>query len=119
MSKPHSDVAYLCHILDEADFLIHSAKNINLEQLKHDPTLQRAYVRSLEVIGEATKNISIATRERHPHVAWRMMAGMRDRLIHAYFAVDYDIVWDVITQKIPQLHADIQAIRHASDKNPL
>jgi len=74
-----------------------------------DETLKRAFVRSLEIIGEAVKQIPDAVRERYSHLEWRAMAGMRDRLIHGYFGVDYDIVWDVVTTKIPVLQ---QAIEH-------
>jgi len=67
-------------------------------------------VRSIEVIGEATKNLSADLRERHPDVEWRAMAGMRDQLIHGYFGVDYEIVWEVATEKAPELKDAIRAI---------
>ena len=60
-------------------------------------------MRSIEVIGEATKNLSAEIRDRYPKVGGRAMAGMRDRLIHGYFGVDYEIVWEVATQKAPEL----------------
>jgi uncharacterized protein with HEPN domain len=62
-------------------------------------------VRALEIIGEATKRLSDATKAAHPQVDWRSMARMRDRLIHGYISVDYEIVWDVITSAIPPLLA--------------
>jgi len=67
-------------------------------------------MRSIEVIGEATKNLSADLRERHPDVEWRAMAGMRDQLIHGYFGVDYEIVWEVATEKAPELKDAIRAI---------
>jgi uncharacterized protein with HEPN domain len=67
-------------------------------------------VRSIEIIGEATKQVPEPVRQRYPHVDWRAMAGMRDRLVHEYFGIDYDIVWDVVTNKIPGLRRDIEVI---------
>jgi uncharacterized protein with HEPN domain len=74
-----------------------------------DETLKRAFVRSLEIIGEAVKQLPDDLKQRDSHLEWRAMAGMRDRLIHGYFGVDYDIVWDVVTTKIPALQ---QAVEH-------
>jgi uncharacterized protein with HEPN domain len=72
--------------------------------------LKRAFVRSLEIIGEAAKHVPKDVRHRHSHVEWRAITGMRDRLIHGYFGVDYEIVWDVVNTNIPVLHRDIAAI---------
>ena len=60
-------------------------------------------MRSLEIIGEATKNIPADFKAQHETIGWKEMAGMRDRLIHDYMGVNYTIVWDVITNKIPDL----------------
>jgi uncharacterized protein with HEPN domain len=70
----------------------------------------RAFVRSLEIIGEAVKNIPDETKTRYPEIEWRKMAATRDRLIHGYFSVDFDLVWDIIQNKIPGLDADIKRI---------
>jgi uncharacterized protein with HEPN domain len=67
-------------------------------------------VRSIEVIGEAVKQIPDSVRLRYPHIEWRSIAGMRDRLIHSYFGVDYEIVWDVAANKAAQLAPDIQQV---------
>jgi len=105
-----SPLEYLRHILDEATFLTERGEGLRKEDLVGDETLKRAFVRSLEIIGEATKKLSDDMREKYAHLEWRSMAGMRDKLIHDYFGVDYDLVWDVVTNKIPKLRQDIQDI---------
>jgi len=105
-----SAVEYLRHILDEAQYLIQASAQLKKDAFVADETLKRAFVRSLEIIGEATKQVDEATRQKHPQVEWRNMAGMRDRLIHDYVGVDYEIVWDVIQNKVPALSQEIQQI---------
>ena len=108
MSK--SEKEYLKHILDEINYLLESSSEISEERFMHDGTLQRAYTRSLEVIGEAAKGLSNEFRDKYHEADWRGMTGMRDRLIHHYFGVDYEIVWDVIKNEIPQLETKLQEI---------
>lgn len=101
---------YLRHILAEADYLIAHSRDLSFAAFRNDETLRRAFVHSLEIIGEAAKKVPDDWRRRYARVDWRAMAGMRDRLIHGYFGVDYDLVWEVVTTRIPQLKRDIEDI---------
>ena len=108
MSRSPED--YLQHILDETEYLLQSSQNLSKEDFFKNETLKRAYTRSLEIIGEATKNLPDAFKAEHPEISWRRMAGMRDKLIHNYFGVDYDLVWSAIIDEIPHLKVKIKTI---------
>ena len=105
---PRSVAEYLQHILDEIEYLSKATKKTDKGSFLTDETLRRSFVRSIEVIGQAVKQIPDSVRLRYPQIEWRSIAGMRDRLIHSYFGVDYDIVWDVAVNKAAQLAPDIQ-----------
>ena len=109
MSK--EPIIYLKHILDECEFILSIiSTDATIENLLEDETMKRAIIRSLEIIGEATKNIPADFRLKWNTVHWKSMAGMRDRLIHNYMGVNYTIVWDVIQNKIPELSKQIAEI---------
>ena len=75
-----------------------------------DQTVTRAVVRSLEVIGETARQVPDAIKQKYSDVQWREMTGMRDRFIHGYFSIDYEIVSDVVTTKIPDAHRQLERI---------
>ena len=97
------DVAFLIHMLDEVRFLRSRSAGLEYNDLIEDQVLQRAFVRSLEVLGEAAKNVSADFKKAYPEVDWKRIAGLRDKLIHHYFGVDLAIIWDVIQNKLDSL----------------
>lgn len=98
---------YLKHISKEIDYLLSETNGLELGLFLKDETKMRAFARSLEIIGEAAKQINKDYRVLYPDVDWKAMSGMRDRLIHHYFGVDYEIVWDVVVNEIPKLKIQI------------
>ena len=82
------DRVFIRHILDEIAFIIKESRDLNYEDLVSNETLKRAVVRSLEIIGEATKNLSEDFRKKYSDVEWRELAGLRDKLIHHYFSIN-------------------------------
>lgn len=107
MSK--DPIEYLRHIHKECSCILSVSENLLLVDFLEDETLKRAIVRSLEIIGEATKKISNTYKGKWDSIEWKNMAGMRDRLIHDYIGVNYKIVWDVVQHKIPYLHQQISS----------
>lgn len=98
------DIELIKHILDETAFILNHTKQLSREAYISDEVLCRASIRSLEVIGEATKKLTDDFKNKHPSIEWRKIAGTRDKLIHDYYGIDYDIVWDILTSKIHKLH---------------
>jgi uncharacterized protein with HEPN domain len=112
-----SPIEYLRHILDEISYIEGAICGIEEADFLADETLKRSFVRSIEIIGEAAKKVPLDFKDKHSDVDWKRIIGMRDKLIHDYFGVDYHIVWDVATNKLPELKQKIAGIINEQGKN--
>ena len=101
---------YLKHILDEINFLQKSTETLDYNSFFENEMLTRAFSRSLEIIGEAVKSLSSEFRKAHNDIEWKKISGMRDKIIHQYFSVDYELLWDVIKNKLPEIKEKIQSL---------
>lgn len=98
------------HMLDAAERITTFTDGISKEQFTEDEKLNLAVIRLFEILGEAANNISDDLREEYHDVPWREISGVRNRLIHGYFDVDLNIVWEIIQQDIPALISNLKYI---------
>lgn len=96
------DRLYLGHILQAIERIVLYAQD-GEERFRTDVRTQDAIIRNLQVMGEAVKKVSAEARGAHPEIPWKDIAGMRDRVVHDYFGISLDIVWDVVVNHIPPL----------------
>ncbi len=98
-----SNIELVQHILVETSFILQHTNKKSKADVVNDEVLCRAVVRSLEIIGEAAKKLDEEFKSTNSHIEWKKLAGTRDKLIHDYFGIDYDSVWDIIETKIQDL----------------
>ena len=105
-----SDIDYIKHIFDEILFIKSELTKTNEDLFLNDNVLKRAFVRSIEIIGEASNKLSDSFKKKYNEPEWRKFTATRNHLIHGYFIVDYEIVWDLVQNKIPILESQIKQI---------
>ncbi len=101
---------YLRDVLDRIAKVRMYIEGYDFERFCNDEKTVDAVIRNIEVIGEAVRHVPDTIRQRYPHVPWRLIAGMRDKLIHDYLGVDLEYVWNVASMRIDELEADIEGI---------
>ncbi|MDH7489635.1 MAG: DUF86 domain-containing protein [Anaerolineae bacterium] len=105
-----ADRVYLSDILEAARRIANYVSGLTYETFRADTKTQDAVIRNLEIIGEAAKKISGEFRSAQPNIPWRSMAGVRGRLIHDYFGVNLEIVWQIAAVDLPDIASRIQAL---------
>jgi uncharacterized protein with HEPN domain len=110
------DRIYLLHVRDAIQHIV-DYTGAGKEIFFSDRKTQDAVVRNLEIIGEAIKRVSVTMKEAHTDIAWKPIGGMRDKLIHDYFGVNLQLVWDVVVRDLPDLKRKIDVL--LKDLGPL
>jgi uncharacterized protein with HEPN domain len=107
---------YLLHALEAIDAVLSYTED-GREGFFADRKTQDAVIRNIEIVGQAVKGISDETRALEPAVPWRQIAGMRDKLIHEYFGVDLNLVWDVVERDLPSVRPQLAALNERLDED--
>ncbi len=106
MSERHS-IFFIDDILKSISKIRRYVNKKSFQKFVDNEILVDAVVRNLEIIGEAVKHIPTEIKKNHKEIQWRKIAGLRDILIHDYFGIDYEIVWDIIKNKLPELESQM------------
>ncbi len=111
------DLVFIEHVLDAINDIQSSIKNLSKKEFTEIKDIKDANIRRIEIIGEAVKNISEKTKKKYLKIEWKKIAGTRDRLIHSYFNVNLDILWEIIKKDLPTLKKQIQKIKEDLKKD--
>ncbi|MCK5624321.1 DUF86 domain-containing protein [Candidatus Pacearchaeota archaeon] len=112
-----NNLAFIEHILESINAIMEFSKDINKKELISNRLKQSAIVREIEIIGEAVKNISKDLKNKHPEIEWKEIVGTRDKMIHHYFGVDLNIIWEIIKTDLPDLKKHILKIKENLKKD--
>ena len=110
MIQQNQDSIFISHIYEEILLLEEICQSHTLEEIIDNRILRYCVQKSLEIIGEAANRISDETKNAHPEIAWRDIIGMRNKLTHGYFGIDWNIVCNVLTNDVPVLKTEIESI---------
>ncbi len=106
---------FLNHILESIEEIEKNTRNLTENGFLANTTIQDAIIRRLEIIGEATKNLPVSVKSKHPDIEWRKIAGLRDVIVHGYFRLSLKLVWKITQDNIPELKKQIIKILGSLD----
>lgn len=104
------DPSYLADMLLAARNAVNFAEGLTRQQFEQDALRQNAVAKAVEIVGEAASRLSAETKEKLPEIEWGQIIGMRNRLVHGYFAINYGRVWEVVHDDLPKLISQLEAI---------
>ena len=110
MTEKKEDI-FIRHILENIEKIEEFSKGLSKKDLENDELRKYAIVRAIEVIGEAVKNLSQEFKEKHKDIPWKDIIGTRDIMIHRYFGVDSEVVWDIIENNLPDLKKKLKSVK--------
>ncbi len=108
--KARNDVLYLYDIAECCRKIGRYVDGVSEDDFKQDPLIQDAVVRNIEIIGEASKCLSTELRDENPQIEWKEIMRMRDKIVHHYFKIDHDVVWQTISTDVPEMEIQIDSI---------
>jgi uncharacterized protein with HEPN domain len=111
MSRKRRDKEYLADAVEAVQRIIAYTGGLTYEEFLADRKTQDAVLRNLQVMGEAVKRLSAPVKQARPHLPWKQMAGMRDKVVHDYFGINLDIVWALAKEELPALLPSLTAIQ--------
>jgi uncharacterized protein with HEPN domain len=115
MSK--ESLIFIEHIIQNIEDIDSFMKGVSKDELRKNKEKLNAIVRSIEIIGEAAKNLPESFKNKYPEIPWKNIIGTRDLMIHRYFGVDLDSVWNIIKKDLPELKVKILKIKEAMEKS--
>jgi len=107
---PKGDPILLRHMLDAALKARYFIQGRSRGELNSDEILALAVIRLLEVMGEAARGLSEEIKDKNPQIPWKQITGTRDRLIHGYFDVDLDIIWNIVNRDLPPVIKELEKL---------
>jgi|SRR3989344_2012658 len=110
MKKPKDPMVFVGHIRDAILDIESHLRGVPEKNFYGDVKTQDAVARKLMVIGEASKNVSLGFRKKHPHIDWEGQAGLRDVIVHDYFNLDLEVIWDIVIRLLPGLKTQVEKI---------
>jgi uncharacterized protein with HEPN domain len=116
MFRKRRDKEYLADAVEAVQRIVAYTRELTYEEFPSDRKTQDAVLRNLQVMGEAVKRLSAPLKQGHPHLPWKQMAGMRDKVVHDYFGINYDIVWALAKEELPELLPSLTDIHREGEQ---